>query len=308
MSNFQNNSLNNKEKVTVEGLKNFPFKTFIEFKESYLKNKIKILIDQSALIRWAQRGLYRPLNLYYKFLLIAWIPYLSIFIFIAISIIIKKYILLLLVPLFFLAAIFLHPTGRGYFKLLKILWLMIIVLFFWSLLTKNINWLLISSVLNIIWIFEKITYDIVHFSLTKALLEHEDLLCYLWDDNKIIIKFINEKILKKDIGQGQKGIKILTYSEGKYSTIMLKDGKKYFLSVSPKKIAIYRMIFIFPFKKIWEFKFPFLIRTSKEAWPRSKTILNIVLENIKDVENSNELLSILENNTSSSLKTFAGIN
>lgn len=49
---------------------------------------------------------------------------------------------------------------------------------------------------------------------------------------------------------------------GKFSEIKLEDGRKIFLSVFPDRITASLMFLFIPTKKIWEFIFPFYIRTA----------------------------------------------
>lgn len=100
-------------------------------------------------------------------------------------------------------------------------------------------------------------------------------------------------------------MKINRVIEGQYAEIKLEDGKKIFLSVLPDRITISTMVLFIPTKKIWEFVFPFYIRTSAEAWKSSKTILKIVLDSISDVQNLRELQHCLEIETSKLLRSYA---
>lgn len=99
-------------------------------------------------------------------------------------------------------------------------------------------------------------------------------------------------------------MRINRINEGQYSEIKLEDGKKIFLSVLPDRITVSKMALLVPTKKIWEFIFPFYIRTAVEAWESSKTILKIVLDSISDVQNLNELQYCLETETSKLLRDY----
>lgn len=99
-------------------------------------------------------------------------------------------------------------------------------------------------------------------------------------------------------------MKINRVIEGKYSEIKLEDNKKVFLSVLPDRITASTMFLFFPTKKIWEFVFPFYIRTAVEAWDSSKTLLKIVIQTIAQVQNLQELQSCLENQTSKVLREY----
>lgn len=100
-------------------------------------------------------------------------------------------------------------------------------------------------------------------------------------------------------------MKVNRVIEGQYSEIKLEDGKKIFLSVLPDRITVSTMVLFIPTKKIWEFIFPFYIRTSAEAWDSSRAILRIVLDSISNVQNLSELQYCLETETSKSLRDYA---
>src|SRR5574341_1839165 len=98
-------------------------------------------------------------------------------------------------------------------------------------------------------------------------------------------------------------MKRITYAEGKYSQIKLDDGSRVFVELLPERVRAKKMVLaVFPTKTIWEFIFPFYIRTAVEAWDSSKMILGIVLETVKDVKDLTELKTILESETNKALR------
>lgn len=100
-------------------------------------------------------------------------------------------------------------------------------------------------------------------------------------------------------------MKRITYVAGQYSQLKLNDGSRIFLEALPEKVRIKKIIFgIIPTKTIWEFAFPFYIRTAVEAWESSKSILEIVLKTIQDIENLRELKDHLEEETSKALRDY----
>jgi len=99
-------------------------------------------------------------------------------------------------------------------------------------------------------------------------------------------------------------MKIQRAIDGQYSEIKLEDGKKIFLSVLPDRITVSTMVMFIPTKKIWEFIFPFYIRTSNEAWDSSKDILQITLDSLSHVTNLDELKDTLENQASGLLREY----
>lgn len=100
-------------------------------------------------------------------------------------------------------------------------------------------------------------------------------------------------------------MKRVTYVEGQYSQIKLDDGSRVFVEVLPERVRAKKMIAgIIPTKTIWEFIFPFYIRTAVEAWDSSKMILNIVLETIESAKDLGELKTILESKTNKTLREY----
>jgi hypothetical protein len=99
-------------------------------------------------------------------------------------------------------------------------------------------------------------------------------------------------------------MKIRRLVDGKYSEIRLEDGRKVFLSVLPDRITASTMTLSIPTRKIWEFIFPFYIRTALEPWETSESILKIVLHTIEDTTDIHSLKHVLETETSKTLREY----
>jgi len=100
-------------------------------------------------------------------------------------------------------------------------------------------------------------------------------------------------------------MKRVTFVEGQYSQIKLDDGSRIFVEILPERVRAKKMILgVIPTKTIWEFIFPFYIRTAVEAWDSAKMILSIVLETIENVKDIRELKSVLEGETSKVLREY----
>lgn len=85
-------------------------------------------------------------------------------------------------------------------------------------------------------------------------------------------------------------MKKITYVSGQYSQFKLEEGGKFFLEALPDKVKISKMIFgIIPTKVIWEFKFPFYIRTTTEGWNTSKEVIDLILDSISDCRTTGQL-------------------
>ncbi len=92
--------------------------------------------------------------------------------------------------------------------------------------------------------------------------------------------------------------------DGQYSEAKFEDGTKVFFSVLPDRITVSKMWWAFPTKKLWEFVFPFYIRTSNEAWDSSKEILRLTIEAVKEASTMDDLIKRLENNASKALREY----
>jgi len=100
-------------------------------------------------------------------------------------------------------------------------------------------------------------------------------------------------------------MKKITYVIGQYSQIKLEDGSRAFIEILPERVRAKKMVLgVIPTKTIWEFIFPFYIRTAIEAWDSSKTILSIVLETIENAKDLGELKVLLESNTNKALREY----
>lgn len=72
----------------------------------------------------------------------------------------------------------------------------------------------------------------------------------------------------------------------------------------PDRIIVSEMWWIFPTKKVWEFLFPFYIRTSNQAWDSSKAILRLTLDAINGATTKEELHRRLEGAASRALREY----
>lgn len=85
-------------------------------------------------------------------------------------------------------------------------------------------------------------------------------------------------------------MKKITYVKGEYSQTKLDDGSKIFIETLPEKIRV-KGIFLglIPTKTIWEYKFPFYIRTVGGAWETAIEILDLVLQSMDNCKTIEEL-------------------
>jgi hypothetical protein len=72
-------------------------------------------------------------------------------------------------------------------------------------------------------------------------------------------------------------VKKQTYVAGKFSQIKLQDGSKFFVETGPVGIRIRKLGLIMPKELVWEYIFPFFIRTQWDSWELSEQVLDLVL-------------------------------
>ena len=97
----------------------------------------------------------------------------------------------------------------------------------------------------------------------------------------------------------------ITYVKEQYSQIKLYDGSRIFVETLPEMIRVRKMILgIIPTKTIWQFRFPFYIRTVGEAWELAKEILDLVINSIDDCKKIGELEQKLRNKTTPLLNNY----
>ncbi|OGY98354.1 MAG: hypothetical protein A2681_00530 [Candidatus Liptonbacteria bacterium RIFCSPHIGHO2_01_FULL_56_18b] len=100
-------------------------------------------------------------------------------------------------------------------------------------------------------------------------------------------------------------MKRVTYVEGQYSQIKLDDGSRVFVEILPERVRAKKMILgVIPTRTIWEFIFPFYIRTAIEAWDSSKVILSLVLGTIENIKDLEELKTVFESETNKVLREY----
>jgi hypothetical protein len=104
-------------------------------------------------------------------------------------------------------------------------------------------------------------------------------------------------------------VKRVTYVSGKYSQLGLDDGSRVFIETLPEKVRVKKMILgAIPSKTIWEYKFPFYIRTVGSAWTLAEQVLNLVLESVKDCTTIHGLTKRLVHDTVRILNVFVDQN
>ncbi len=99
-------------------------------------------------------------------------------------------------------------------------------------------------------------------------------------------------------------MKISRTSPGKYAEVKLNDGQRVFFSVLPNGITASTMFLTFPTKKIWEFTFPFQIRTALTTSVIAREVLIVVLATTDKAKDISELLALLQRDTDRALQAI----
>lgn len=176
----------------VEELKNFPFKSFQEFKKTHLEGVAHPGVDRSVALQWAQNGIYAGTFLKLRTMFLLLLPYFAVIGFIIYIVLSKHWLLFLTLPVFIIAFLIFHPGSAMIFGLIRsgLIGLTIFGLI-WSILTGKSFLFAFTLTLFIIWYSSKSIYNNAINHLIHAVTEHEDLLCILWQGKALNIRFYN---------------------------------------------------------------------------------------------------------------------
>lgn len=175
----------------VEELEHFPFKSFDEFKKRVNEGIANLSVDRNAALQWIQNGIYstgwqRAQALF--LLSLNLIAPIGLIIYIVVT---KTWLLLLALPLLVIGFFLFHPGAtilgpiRSGFILLTFGGLI------WGIINTN-SWLIaLTSSLAILWYAERALYRKAIDGLLNATMQHEDLLCVLWNGNVLSIVMYN---------------------------------------------------------------------------------------------------------------------
>ena len=181
-----------KKVQTVEELEHFPFTSFVEFKKATLEGVAHIGIDRGIALQWAQNGIYAPKSLKTQALIFAALPLVATLALVAYAIISETWLLLLAAPALLVAFFIFHPSSAMIFGALRsgLIGLTFIGLIY--AFVANIDWLFVfTAVLVVIWYSQKSVYSKAINAIVKAMTQHEDLLCILWQSKSANIDFFN---------------------------------------------------------------------------------------------------------------------
>ena len=173
----------------VEELKNFPFKDFDELKKRVSEGVANLGVDRSAALQWIQNGIYSSKWQRVQALFLASLTFIVPIGLIVYIVITKTWLLLLTLPLlligfFIFQNIYLGPI-RNIFALIAFVGLV------WGFI-NGIGWLTAFTLaLMILWYSQWAIYRKAVNGLLRATMQHEDLLCILWNGNGLNVTMYN---------------------------------------------------------------------------------------------------------------------
>ncbi|MCL5802100.1 MAG: hypothetical protein M1283_06275 [Gammaproteobacteria bacterium] len=180
------------KKITkVEELSHFPFKSFQEFKKAIMEGVAQPGVDRSVALNWAQSGIYAPGVLRAQTVFLMLLPYIAVLGFIVWALVSKNWLMLLALPVLLIAFFIFHPS-MAIFGIIRsgFIWLSFVGLVY-AFMTSKPGLLALCITLVVIWYALRTIYKKAVGYLTKAVSEHEDLLCILWQGKDLNIMFFN---------------------------------------------------------------------------------------------------------------------
>jgi len=187
---------NNKQKgqkpKRVEELKNFPFKTFSELKKALTESVANVGVDRGVALQWIQNGIYSSGWQRVQALFLATLPFIVVIGFIIYSIVTKSWFLLITSPVLLIGFFVFHPSSAMIFGFIrKCLIGLTIIGLIWGFI-NSVGWLTALTLsLVIIWYTQRTIYRKAISGMIRAALDHEDLLCILWNNNSLNISLYN---------------------------------------------------------------------------------------------------------------------
>jgi len=176
----------------VEDLANFPFKNFQEFKKASTERVAYPQVDRGVALDWSRNGIYTSRFIRTQAIILVLLPLLVAIGFIIYALASKSWLLLLALPVLFIGFVIFHPSSAMAFGFIRSGFILLTFLgFIWALLAWKIGLLALTIALLVIWYAQKNTYGKAVRYLIRAVVEHEDLLCLLWQAKVLSIKFYN---------------------------------------------------------------------------------------------------------------------
>jgi hypothetical protein len=176
----------------VEELSNFPFETFQEFRKANMEGVAQPGVDRAVALQWAQNGIYAPGILRAQTVFLMLLPYIAALGFIIWAIVSKSWLMLLALPVLLIAFFIFHPSAAMIFGIIRSGFIgLSFVGLVYAFMTNKPGLLALCITLVVIWYAEKTIYRKAVNYLTRAVSEHEDLLCILWQGKALNVMFFN---------------------------------------------------------------------------------------------------------------------
>ncbi len=110
-------------------------------------------------------------------------------------------------------------------------------------------------------------------------------------------------------GAVRKDLRTINHRPGEVFIFQLLDGSKLYLETLPQAIRLRRLRLGFiPTKTLWEFRFPFYIRTVGKVWDLAREAMELVVHSIGDCRTAPQVQRRLETKTTSVLKEYVKAN
>lgn len=222
---------NNEKKINkVEELSNFPFKNFEEFKIAYKNNKFQVGLNRDVAVFWAEYGIYSPKMLQIQIAFLWKLPVIVILLFAIYCFFSKNWIMLVFLPILIITAfIFRCSSTLAFGKLRLLLIITSFIGLFYSILVHNLHIFIVSLSAVIIWYSWYSKHTNSQKYLMRAILNHEDLLCSLWQGLALMLKFPNGNIYWVDYvsENGKYRFTEKSVSSILYSLFRIFDAEKY---------------------------------------------------------------------------------
>lgn len=182
------------KKVTkVEDLRYFPLGDVKQFRAAYFEGIMRPGVDRAVALNWALgAGAYAPRALRFRLLFLSWVPFTAMVGFIIYVVATKNWVWLLAFPVLLIGYFLFHPSAAMVFGVFRTgLVFLTFVGLVWAYWTAKWPLVVLTTVLILIWYEHRTVYNSAVSSLIAAAVEHEDLLCLLWQAKAINIRFHN---------------------------------------------------------------------------------------------------------------------
>lgn len=176
----------------VEELQHFPFKSFDELKKKISEGVANAGVNRSVALQWIQNGIYSSGWQRAQALFLATLPFIVAIGFVVYVIATKSWFLLLALPVLLIGFFVFHPSSAMIFGFIRsgLIGLTIIGLI-WGFI-NGIGWLTVLTLsLTIIWYAQRTIYRKAVSEMIRAAIDHEDLLCILWNSNSLNVRLYN---------------------------------------------------------------------------------------------------------------------